>query len=361
MMKRGKVSRTLLGMMVMLAHQAWAADESSSTDATAAPVEATATPATETSGSDSAREALTKKADDASTEKNLEEVFQASEKSYSLLKAGKVGLSYDVSYSFFKDNRIDIALDGSSSGITRFRIEEDAQHSISNTLDLTYGVWDNLTFSTSLPLVYKYDSQKGIKTTGLGDISFGARWQPVPLKRGMPTSTLFASLSTATGDSPYEIDRNKNLSTGKGYYSISGGASISKVADPIVLFASGSYSMSTTVGDLNQAQGSRILTGIAPGDSIGFSMGMAYALNYDVSVTSSFQQSYGLSSTYKFSDGTRVETADQVSASLNFSLGLRTNPKRIVNLSMGFGLTEDASDVTLGFSMPIDFVMPGNE
>jgi len=377
MMKRGMAYRVMLGMMAVLAQQAWAEEKpeekpaeenasASTSSAAAAPAAettapATETPATETNGSATAREALTKKADDASSEKNLEEVFQSSERTYSLLKAGKLGLNYEVDYSFFKDNRIDIALDGSSSGITRFRIEEDAQHSISNVLELTYGVWDNLTFSTALPLVYKYDSQKGIKTTGLGDVSFGARWQPVPLKRGMPTSTLFASLSTATGDSPYEIDRNKNLATGKGYYSLSGGASISKVADPIVLFTSLSYSISSEVSDLNQAQGSRILTSFQPGDTVGFSMGMAYALNYDVSVTSSFQQSYSFSSTYKFSEGNPFESADQVSASLSFSLGLRTNPKRIVNLSMGFGLTEDAADVTLGFSMPIDFVMPGNE
>lgn len=358
MMKWGIAYRAALGMLAVLSQQSWAAEDATA----AAPTTESAAPAqTEGNGASSAREALTKKADDASSEKSLEEVFQASEKSYSLLKAGKVGLNYQVDYSFFKDNRIDIALDANSSTITRFRIEEDAQHSFSNSLELTYGVWDNLTFSAALPLVSKYDSQKGINSTGLGDISFGARWQPVPLKRGMPTTTMFASLSTATGDSPYEIDRNKNLSTGKGFYTLTGGASISKMADPIVLFASGSYAISSTVSGLDQAQGSRVLSGVAPGDSIGFSMGMAYALNYDVSVTSSFQQSYGFSSTYSFKDGTRVETADQVSASLNFSLGLRTNPKRIVNINMGFGLTEDASDVTLGFSMPIDFVIPGNE
>ena len=77
----------------------------------------------------------------------------------------------------------------------------------------------------------------------------------------------------------------------------------------------------------------------------------------DVSITSSFQQSYGFSTTYGYSTGNPYETPDQVSAAMNFSLGLRTNPKRIVNLNMGFGLTEDASDVTLGFSMPIDFVV----
>lgn len=351
MMKRGMAYSALLGMMAVLA-QPVMAEEEAGTAGTA--------PEASASSGDAARDALTKKSDDASSEKNLEEVFQASENQYSLLKKGKVALNYDVDYSFYRDSRIDIAIDGSSSQITRFRIEEDAQHTVTNSLDLTYGVWDNLTFSASLPLVAKFDTQSNLSTTGLGDVSLGVRWQPVPLKRGLPSSTLFASLSTATGDSPYEINRNTDLSTGKGYYSLSGGASISKVADPVVLFASASYSMSTRVSDLNQPQGSRILTSVQPGDSLGFSMGLAYSLNYDVSITSSFQQSYGFSTTYGYDSGNPYDTPDQVSAAMNFSLGLRTNPKRIVNLNMGFGLTEDASDVTLGFSMPIDFVVSDN-
>ncbi|MDP2226005.1 MAG: transporter [Moraxellaceae bacterium] len=306
---------------------------------------------------DAARDALTQKTDDASSEKNLQEVFQASEKTYSLLKAGKIGMNYGIDYSYYRNSRIDIAISGSSSQITRFRIEEDAQNSFSNVIDLSYGVWDNLTFTTALPLVVKFDTQSQLETVGLGDISFGVRWQPVPLKRGLPSTTLFATLSTATGESPYKVDVSNALSTGKGYYSLSGGASMSKIADPIVLFASGSYSIGNNIGGLNQARGSsRNLTGVEPGDSLGFSMGLAYALNYDVSLTASFQQSYGFSTTFKFDDNTKVNTADQISASMNFSLGLRTSPKRIVNLSLGFGLTEDASDVSLGFSMPIDFL-----
>lgn len=355
MMKRGMAYRALLGMMAVLAQPVMAEEEAAAAAADAAPAASTTT-----GSGDAARDALTQKADDATSEKNLEEVFQASENQYSLLKKGKVALNYDVDYSFYRDSRIDIAVDGSSSQITRFRIEEDAQHTVTNSIGLTYGVWNNLTFSATLPLVAKFDTQSDLNTTGLGDVSLGVRWQPVPLKRGLPTSTLFASLSTATGDSPYEINRNTDLSTGKGYYSLSGGASISKVADPVVLFASASYSMSTKVNDLNQPQGSRIMTSVQPGDSLGFSMGIAYSLNYDVSITSSFQQSYGFATTYGYSTGNPYETPDQVSAAMNFSLGLRTNPKRIVNLSMGFGLTEDASDVTLGFSMPIDFVVSDN-
>lgn len=308
-----------------------------------------------------ARESLTQKADDVTTEKNLQEVFQASDKTYSLLKTGKVALNYSVDYSFFRDSRIDLALADNSSQLLRLRVQDDAQHSVDNVLELSYGVYDNLTFTTSLPLVAKIDTQKNLKTAGLGDISFGVRWQPIPLKRGLPTSTLFASLSTATGDSPYEINPATDLSTGKGYYSLSAGASISKVTDPIVLFASASYALNTNVSGLNQVQGSRILQTVEPGDSIGMSMGMAYALNYDVSITASYQQSFSMGSTYDFKYGDVITSNVQSSAVLNFSLGLRTSATRIVNISFGYGLTEDTPDVTLGFSMPINFLGSSEE
>lgn len=317
--------------------------------------------ATPPSGADTARDALKQKEGDATTEKNLEEVFKAAEKTYSLLKTGKVALQYQADYSFFRDSRIDIAISDSSSTLSRFRIEEDAQHTITNSFDLSYGIHDNLTLNVSLPLVTKFDTQNDLNTTGLGDLGIGLRWQPVPLKRGLPSTTLFANLSTATGDSPYETNLSKDLSTGKGYYGVSVGGSVSKVADPIVLFASLNYSTATQVSGLDQQRGGRILETVQPGDSLGMSMGLAYSLNYDVSITASYQQSYAFSSTYYFSNNEYVSTAASTSASVNMSLGLRTNPKRIVNVTFGYGLTEDTPDVMLGFSIPIDFVGSADE
>lgn len=338
------------------------AEEAPASDAAAtpAPAESSVIPAASESApapaADAARDALKQQEGDATVEKNLDEVFQSAQKSYSLLKQGKVGLQYDVDYSYYRDSRVDIAISDNSSTLTRFRIQEDAQHTISNNFDVTYGVRNNLTLSMSVPLVTKFDTQSDLSTTGLGDVGLGLRWQPVPLKRGLPSTTLFAGLSTATGDSPYEINVSENLATGKGYYSLSMGGSMSKVADPIVLFASASYSTSTQVSGLDQLRGGRILNTIEPGDSIGGSMGLAYSLNYDVSVTASYQQSYGFSTKFTFSNGDYVSTAPSTSSMLNFSLGLRTNPKRIVNVNLGYGLTEDTPDVTLGFSMPIDFL-----
>lgn len=352
-MKKTRLHTALISLLVLVAGSTVGAAEEAQPQETAQSEAA--------APRDAASEALKQKADDASTEKNLEQVFQASEKIYSLLKKGKVSLQYDLDYSYYRDSRIDLAISDNSSNITRFRIEEDAQHTFGNNFDISYGIKDNLTFSAGLPLVSKFDTASDLSTTGLGDISLGLRWQPIPLKRGLPTTTLFTSLSTATGDSPYDINVTQDLATGKGYYSLSFGASVSKIADPIVLFASASYSTSTKISGLNQNRGGRILNSVEPGDSIGGSMGLAYSLNYDVSMSASFQQSYSFSSTYNFENGQHVNTAAQTSASVNFSLGLRTNPRRIININLGYGLTEDTPDVTLGFSMPIEFLGNASE
>ena len=309
---------------------------------------------------EAARDALQQKASDSSSEKSLDQVFKASEKTYSLTKKGKFSMNYDVNYSFYRDSRVDIALGENDSSITRFRIREDAQHSFSNNIDVSYGLKDNLTLTTSLPLVYKMDFLGGKTATGFGDVSFGLRWQPIPLKRGLPSTTLFTSLSTATGDSPYEINSSRDLSTGKGYYSVSSGISMSKVTDPLVLFGSTSFSFSNKISSLNQSVGDRALTSVSPGNSLGLTFGFAYSLNYDVSMNASFQYSLTGNSRFAFVNGAGdvsvVEPQTQVSSSLNYTLSLRTSPKRIVNISMGYGLTEDSPDVTLGFSMPLEFL-----
>jgi hypothetical protein len=92
-----------------------------------------------------------------------------------------------------------------------------------------------LTLSASIPLIAKKIYYR--KTAaGLGDVSFGARWEPFPLKQGRLPLVLFGNLSTKTGDSPYEIGIDE-LSTGKGYYSVGFGASTRKYIDPVVLLA----------------------------------------------------------------------------------------------------------------------------
>lgn len=165
--------------------------------------------------SDSASEALQQKEGDATQQENLEEVFTASEQQYSLVKKGSYSGTYDFEYSYYRDTQLDLALDDGQAQITRLRIEDNANHNITNTFTVQYGVLDNLTLTGSLPLVAKSDVIKDATTAGLGDISFGARWEPFPLKQGRLPLILFGNVSTKTGDSPYEVNADTELSTGK--------------------------------------------------------------------------------------------------------------------------------------------------
>ncbi|MFK0631313.1 hypothetical protein Q4012_18760 [Acinetobacter nosocomialis] len=302
-----------------------------------------------------AASALQKKEGDASQETNLQEVFTSNERQYSLIKKGVISSYYDLDYTYYRDTRIDLALSDSSSQLNRLRVEEDANHTLTNSFTFQYGVLDNLTLSATLPFVAKSEIIKDKTTAGLGDISLGARWEPFPLKQGRLPLVLFGSVSTKTGDSPYEIGLDE-LSTGKGYYSIGVGASTRKYIDPVVLFASASANYGFKESGLNQARGSRILESFDPGISGGFSFGFAYSFNYDVSLTMSYQQSFNMNAEFQFNNGESYKSPDQSSGMLSFALGVRVSPDTIVNGTVGIGLTEDAPDISLGLSFPLDIL-----
>lgn len=312
----------------------------------------------------SASDVLKQKDDDATSEKSLEEVFTASEKRYSLLKQGNWGLNYDARYSYYRDSRIDIATRENSSDILRFRVEEDAQHTLTNSFNVQYGLKDNLTLSADLPIVAKTDLGKDTSTVGLGDITLGARWEPFPLEKDRLPLIFNGNVTLPTGESPYNIDRDKGLSTGRGYYGIGGGVSTRKYIDPVVLFGSASLNYGFEQDGLDQKLGGdRTLVAVRPNLGAGIALGFAYSLNYDVSLTMSYQQSFSVGSEFTRrglnKDNQLVEeevaSADQTSAILNMALGVRVSPKTIVNTSIGIGLTEDTPDVSFGVSFPLDF------
>lgn len=315
---------------------------------------ASAEEATQGSSVDQAREALTKKDDDADSGKALEEVFQAAEKSYNLLKKGERTLTYGLDYSLLRDTRIDtVKLGADTYSVVA---QSEAQHTFTNSFTFDYGVWDNLTFSVRLPLVAKYDTERNLNAYSLGDVSLSLRYQPWASTRGKPVVSFYSSLGLPTGDSPYDVNPDKDLSTGSGFYSLGFGTNVSYVLDPVVLFGSLGYSFNMPVTGISQhtsLTGGRELKRVDPGDSINGSMGFAYALSYDVSLATSYQMTYALKDKYKFKDGS-LEGREQTSALMNFSLGLRTSPDRIINVNAGFGMTEDSPDVLLGVSMPLD-------
>lgn len=315
---------------------------------TAAPVEA------QTKQVADASQALQKQEGDATQAANLEEVFTSNERQYSLIKKGDISSYYDIDYTYYRDTQLDIEM--AQGQLYQLRVQENATHSMTNTFTFQYGVKDNLTLTASLPLVAKTDLLKDTSTAGLGDISVGARWEPFPLKAGRLPLILFGNLSTKTGDSPYEINAATDLAAGKGYYSAGVGASTRKYIDPVVLFASVSANYGFKESGLNQRRGRRGIEEFEPGISGGFAFGFAYSFNYDVSMTMSYQQSFNTGAEFKYDTGESYSAADQTSSTLAISLGVRVSPETIVNGTVGLGLTEDAPDVSLGLSFPLDIL-----
>lgn len=363
------MNKTLLAVSVqMILGVAYAAEEPTlggyddvaeatteqSVEQTTQATEATVQQAEASTGAEVATSALQQQEGDATKETNLEEVFTSSERQYSLIKQGAISSYYDIDYTYYRDTQLDLEM--AQGQLYQLRVQENATHSLTNTFTAQYGLKDNLTLTASLPLVAKTDLLKDTSTAGLGDISLGARWEPFPLKAGRLPLILFGNVSTKTGDSPYEINATSDLATGKGYYSAGVGASTRKYIDPVVLFASVSANYGFKESGLNQRRGSRVIEEFEPGISGGFAMGFAYSFNYDVSMTMSYQQSFNTGAEFTYSSGESYSPADQTSSTFAISLGVRVSPETIVNGTVGIGLTEDAPDVSLGLSFPLDIL-----
>lgn len=302
---------------------------------------------------DQARDALAKQEGDRDSSRQLEEVFQAAEKNYSLQRKGTHSLNYSFNYSYTADQRLDLAItDGS---VRNLDVVPSATHDFTNAFSYDFGLLDNFTVGARVPLVVKYDTEDELNVYDFGDISVTGRWQPFAYVPGKISTTLFGTLSTKTGVSPFEIDINEQLSTGSGYYSLGGGVSLSKVLDPVVVFGSVSATYNLPVDDLEQVRGARLLVEVEPGFGLSGSVGFAYSLSYDISLSISAQVSYSDETILTFSNGDQAMAQDQMSGFLSLSLGTRVSDTTIVNTSIGIGLTEDAPDFSLGVSLPINF------
>jgi hypothetical protein len=310
----------------------------------------------------SAADALKKQAGDVDQATLLKDTLTKTDRQYSLLRAGRLAANYDLNYSYVGSQQIDVGFAQTTSAIDLLRVETMRAHTVTNTLSVDYGLLDNLTVSGTLPFVSKFTQSTVYSGTAydIGDLVFGARYQPFVQSAAGPTYTVTGSLSLPTGRSPYDEMIGQNTSTGSGYASGTVGVNASQVFDPVALFGSLNFTAGKSVSNLHQYNSTddSTLTGLRPGKSIGFGAGFTYALSYNVSTSVSFQETVTTPSTISYvqtgTAGTN-RTAMQVAAILNFGLGVRLNPKTTINLTAGVGLTVDSPDFSLGLNVPLTF------
>lgn len=177
---------------------------------------------------------------------------------------------------------------------------------------------------------------------GLGDITIGVSRQLTHSDGVWPDFLGNLRWKTRTGDGPFDVSDDTALATGTGYDSVTASLTGVKVVDPVVYFGSASYSY-------NVARDEEIGR-FDPGDSVGFSLGMALALNLSTSLSFAYDQQFTEESEL---DGEDIVGSYQTSGVFSVGAAHTVSDEMTVDLSIGIGVTTDAPDVQIGIAVPL--------
>lgn len=281
------------------------------------------------------------------------EVLEAAGTEYTLDPRRTLGLDYGVSYSYSPSEAI-------YTKEQLFTLQRNADHTIEHTLSASYSLRDNMSVSTSIPFVYRYNKRgtdEELDQTDIGDMSFGLGWQPFKTDPGGVRTTLSFGVGLPTGRSPYKINPKTELSTGSGFYSVSAGASFSKQVDPVVVFWKVGYGHSFDLDGIEyHVSDIYTLEKVESGDSFNVGGGLGFALSYTTSINLSFNYSYGFSSKYTYKELKEpIKSGDTTSASFGVGMGWRVSPKLNLVYSLSYSLT--GSSFSFSLRVPFTFVL----
>jgi hypothetical protein len=275
-------------------------------------------------------------------------VLTAAGREYTLMQKGKLELDCSLRYSYVSSNEI----------VSASKIEPRANHTITNAIDVQYGLRNNITTNISLPYIYVYDKTGGSSAkdrSDMGDITMSLQYQPFKSGGDWPSTTITASAILPTGRSPYEINRDTVLPTGGGLYGLSLGVYMSKSIDPAVALGAISGTYRFTGRGLSQNINGAILNEVNPGMSFSAAIGLAYAISYALSMNIQFQYGYSMSTDYSFTNTADMTIPAYSTGTLVIGMGWRISPKTTPSFSLGIGLTKDDPDFFLLFRLPFTF------
>jgi len=266
-----------------------------------------------------------------------------------IFKPGEVQLEVGASYAH------DTAV-GSFADKVRFR-------SASANLLMRYGPAEDLEFDLGVPLVYtEVERDRGVlgeirvgptgttaTTTvfpptrqdgvGLGDIDWALRYAAVHEKGAIPEVTLNVNAKSDTGDA----DRG----LGTGFWNVGTGVSLVKTIDHVVVFGSLGYTWTLEEGDVDL--GSSISGDVDPGDHILYAVGTGVSLNDRVSFSMAMA---GAAIRRTEVNGSEIRGSGLDINSLQFTTTVQLAKRVYLEPFVGFGLTDEAADFSVGVSVP---------
>lgn len=301
-----------------------------------------------------------------------------------LLEKGKLEIDLDFAYSHFSNNQLFI--NGFSIlpilVVGQVNVERVRRDFFVASLTGKYGLMEDVQLEVRIPYQVTFNrvsTAQGIGGTGtalpniettsetadLGDIETTLYYQFWKERTTRPALFLGLAWKSKSGRDSFQTpDPANEPPSGTGFTSLKGIVSAIKTADPAVLFGSISYAYAFPRRDvvLHSVNQPPKLIDFDPGDNFTFGMGLAYAINYRLTLNFQFLDSITFSSEITEPDlltgvkEQRTVTNSFINAAF-FRMGASwsVTPTNYIELSLTQGLTSDAPDFTLGIKIPFKF------
>lgn len=266
-----------------------------------------------------------------------------------LLPAGVWNL--EPSFSYIHSSRDEIFIDGFSiypvlvvGDIVSQHVQRDL-NIVTGTARLglpnDFQIEARIPFGYSKIRTYSADNtEEKFSDSGYGDLEISISKQLHRSRGKWPDLLTSLRWKFATGENPFGVI-DPGTYTGSGYESLGLSLSTIKVVDPVVYFGgldyTHNYGTSEEIGYFE------------PGDSWGFNMGMAIALNLNNSLSLAYDQQFSRRSKL---DG--IDIPDSYFSTGVFSIGssYTFSSGTTLDIKLGIGLTEDSPDVIFSTSLP---------
>lgn len=304
---------------------------------------------------------------------------------------GTFSLEAGASYSYFNSAQLNLsgflALDSIFLGT--ISVDEINADVLVTDGTLRLGLTKRLQLDVTVPYLWRHTNYRSggagsnaqglaevdVRDNGVGDISFGASWTMLKESFHRPNVVLNVRGKAPTGMHPFGIglvevpgsggnlNVPERLSTGNGVWGISGGVSMLKTIDPMVVFASFNYYHNfeqhfDDISELDDTTPTGTIPGkVKIGDAIQFGAGVAFALNERSSLSVSFSDRI-VSRSKVQNDGAAQNTIVGSQANigiLTFGATFALSNHLALLANIGAGLTRDAPGLTVGLRLPYRF------
>ncbi len=290
-----------------------------------------------------------------------------------LTPKGMLILEPTIDYSKSTSNRLNFRgisiVDGFLIGI--IEASDADRDTITSQLTARFGITDRLEVEASVPYVYRSDRTISLvggaggnsvtaSTTGdgLGDIEVAAHYQINEGRDDWPFFIANLRYKSTTGTGPFDIARDGSgipleLATGSGFQAIEPSLTVIYPTDPAVLFANIGYLINLPE-DVNTTIGGATIGRVDPGDSIGVSFGVGFAMNEKLSLNLGYQHDFVFETTTE-TNGVDVQSETLSVGSFLFGGSYRLSDMVSLNLTVQIGATVDAPDSRIIFRVPVRF------